>query len=621
MPGRIHAGDLIAGRYLVADLLIESEGGRFWRAEDQVLGRHVAVHIVAEDDPRAESLMAAARASARLHDPRVLRVLDADVEGGICYIVNEWGDGTSLDIKLLRDGPLSPRKAAWVAGEVASVIAAAHEAGVAHGRLAPENVLFDPHGAVRVIGLAVEAALWGLPADRRGTDVHDLIGILYAGLTGRWAGVSRSELPPAMTETGRVLRPRQARAGIPRLLDDICDQGLNPSLYSGRSHARMAYDLESARGIAAVLQEFVGDPVGLAETGTRLALPPLTDSSTQVLSAPIPAESQKPAEESRTPAEESQKPAAKPVDGVDQPTEAGIPVFDDSDTVGWISRSPETPKPPPARAEQPDRPMFPPAPANCEPGRIQRTAAPAHSPDDYWPWGEGSRSGSLAGISTTTGHGLKIVEDEVDDSHVPGRRSMRAALAVAAITVIAVATLIIVNLLQGRSALTFDPISKNDPTSSTTTIKTELVEPVSARDFDPQSEDGSENPDQVKAAIDGDPTTAWRTSGYVQQFGDTGLKTGVGLVVDLGESRTVRRVKLTFLGQPNGVRLFVLDQDPQRLAGLDPVASVTGVGTEWTADVNTQGRYVVAWFTALPQDTDGRFRGQIAEVAVSAVQP
>jgi hypothetical protein len=44
----------------------------------------------------------------------VLRVLDADVEGGICYIVNEWGDGTSLDIKLLRDGPLSPRKAAWV---------------------------------------------------------------------------------------------------------------------------------------------------------------------------------------------------------------------------------------------------------------------------------------------------------------------------------------------------------------------------------------------------------------------------------------------------------------------------------------------------------------------------
>ena len=91
-------GDVLAARYRLVDLLVESGSGRFWRAHDQVLDRHVAIHVIAADDPRSEALLEAARRSTRVVDRRLLRVLDAAVEGEVCYVVNEWGTGVSLDI-------------------------------------------------------------------------------------------------------------------------------------------------------------------------------------------------------------------------------------------------------------------------------------------------------------------------------------------------------------------------------------------------------------------------------------------------------------------------------------------------------------------------------------------
>ncbi len=171
MPEHTRPGDVLADRYRLTDLLTESGGGRFWRAFDSVLQRDVAVHIIACDDERAPLLREAARTSATVLDRRMLRVLDIDEAADRCFVVNEWGSGTSLDILLADGEPLSPTVAAWVVAEVADSLALAHEAGVAHGRLVPENVLIDHDGAVRLIGFAVDAALHGLPlgthVDRR----------------------------------------------------------------------------------------------------------------------------------------------------------------------------------------------------------------------------------------------------------------------------------------------------------------------------------------------------------------------------------------------------------------------------------------------------------------------
>ncbi len=257
MPKSMRAGSMLAGRYRLVDLLSESRGAHFWRAWDTVLSRHVAVHLIADEDERSEVLMDAARRSATLFDPHLLRVLDADHTNGICFVVNEWGEGDSLD-RLLHEGPLAPRRAAWLVHEVGTMIATAHAKGIAHGRLVPENVLIDEAGSVKVIGFAVDAALNGMPEGRLQTDVVDLAAVLYAALTGKWPGVSRSAVPPAPQEHGKALRPRQVRAGVPRVLDGLCDEVLSP--YPGAHD----HGYDSAQAIVDALEEYVGDLTAVA---------------------------------------------------------------------------------------------------------------------------------------------------------------------------------------------------------------------------------------------------------------------------------------------------------------------------------------------------------------------
>ena len=85
-------------------------------------------------------------------------MLDCDDSDGITWVVNEWGDGVSLDL-MLQQGTLPPSRAAWLTREVADAIAAGHAAGVAHGRLNPESVLVTHAGAVKLIGYVVDASL------------------------------------------------------------------------------------------------------------------------------------------------------------------------------------------------------------------------------------------------------------------------------------------------------------------------------------------------------------------------------------------------------------------------------------------------------------------------------
>ena len=183
-----------------------------------------------------------------------------------------------------------------------------------------------------------------------------------------------------------------------------------------------------------------------------------------------------------------------------------------------------------------------------------------------------------------------------------------------------VAVVVAFNLGQGRSALEFDdepPAGETTPSASAAAAQAQVVAGTTASDLDPQGEPPEENPDLAANVVDGDPATTWRTSTYSQQFGPGGLKTGVGVVIDLGEVREVRSVEVTLVGQPTDVRLYVTDEVPTGVAGLQPVASETVDGTSLTADVEASGRYVVVWLAGLPA-VDGGFRGQIGEVVVRA---
>ncbi|HEU4811800.1 MAG TPA: protein kinase family protein [Nocardioides sp.] len=633
MPNSVRPGDVLADRYRLVDLLTESGNGRFWRAHDKVLARHVALHVIEADDERAAGLLDAARRSATVLDRHLLRVLDADQTEGLCFVVNEWGSGSSLDILLANEGPMGARRAAWLVSEVAACVAVAHEAGVAHGRLAPENVLVDRTGSVRVIGFCVDAALHGLPPGRISTDVADLGGLLYSALTGKWPGVSRSDVPPAPGEHGRILRPRQVRAGIPRPLDELCDQVVNP--YAAHApHTRESHDLTTAGGIHDYLSEFVGDATGMAEAEAAIhpagppaswSAPPQRENATVVLPSATPSPTvahqvdpptealvESPVDPAPDEAEVEAPAAASepetPASPVEQPTQAGLPIFDDdNDDVSWLTAGTATPPPPPPFEEPPERPLFAPEPRDGGPARRSRPAPHGSAgPPEYWPWD-----------TSSTGTGVTPVSDDAEDDGVPGRSWLRLAAIVGAAVLLLVAVVVAYNLGRGKTPLGAEPDerapSSATPTgSSSTTPITGLV----ANDFDPQGDPPEENAELAPLAVDGDASTSWRSMTYDQDMGPGGLKTGVGLTIDLGESQDVSEVDLALVGAPTGVSVYVTDEAPTGVRGLTAAASVTAkLRQRITLDEPVTGRYVTVWLTSLPQ-IEGGYRGEIAEVAV-----
>jgi len=244
----LQVGDLLAGRYLLLDVVADDGPAVLWRANDEILARPVAVKVIPTPtkkmkDAAAPFLEAAVRTCAVNHTG-LARVYDATLElrpgrgNDVAFVISEWVDGEPLDQHLVRVGALAPLDAADVVRQAGDALVAAHAGGLLHGRLHPRNVLITPAGRVRVTDAAVAAALHGEPvaglANREGvrTDTRDLAAVLYALVTARWpelTGLPGGSLPPAPTTDGQLLSARQVRAGVPRALDNVITRGLTPS--------------------------------------------------------------------------------------------------------------------------------------------------------------------------------------------------------------------------------------------------------------------------------------------------------------------------------------------------------------------------------------------------------
>ncbi len=283
----VSPGALLAGRYRIAELLAEIDGARVWRAVDEVLSRAVVVDVLPVGDPRTNLLFDAARRAAAAADPRFLRVLDCDMHDGVTYCVREWAGGRPLE-RMLSSGPLTGQQAGWLAREVSEALENLHRTGHAHGSISPATVVVTDAGAIKVVGLATEAALRSTGPGSPEHDVHALGELLYASLTGRWPGPAPAwGLQPAPVEHGRLLSPRQVRAGVPRSLDDISDRLLsNPP----RHHAP---PITSAAGLSAALSGVVGSshepPNQMDETVAIARQNGSIDDATQVVPPAPPA--------------------------------------------------------------------------------------------------------------------------------------------------------------------------------------------------------------------------------------------------------------------------------------------------------------------------------------------
>ncbi|GAA3309285.1 hypothetical protein [Nonomuraea dietziae] len=171
----VEPGTRLAQRFRLEDRVSESEGATLWKAIDEILARPVAVHTFDPDFPRVTEVVTAARAASRLTDPRLTQVFDAAEDDGLAYVVSEWVTGESLS-DLLAGGPLEPERAAVLVAEAAEALAHAHEHNLHHLCLRPGKLVWTTGNTVKVLGVAVDAALEGLTTDDPALDDAEGLG-------------------------------------------------------------------------------------------------------------------------------------------------------------------------------------------------------------------------------------------------------------------------------------------------------------------------------------------------------------------------------------------------------------------------------------------------------------
>ncbi|MEV2192177.1 protein kinase family protein [Streptomyces phaeochromogenes] len=226
-PPELHSGHKLARRYRLEECVTRVDGFSSWRAVDEKLRRAVGVHLLPADHPRARSVLAAARSSALLGDPRFVQVLDAVEENDLVYVVHEWlPDATELTA-LLAAGPLEVHEAYQMVSQVSQAMAAAHREGLAHLKLTPGAVLRTSSGQWRIRGLAVNAALRGISSDTpQRTDTEAIGALLYATLTQRWPYEDDAYGLSGLPKGVGLIAPDQVRAGVHRGLSELAMRAL-----------------------------------------------------------------------------------------------------------------------------------------------------------------------------------------------------------------------------------------------------------------------------------------------------------------------------------------------------------------------------------------------------------
>ncbi|MFF2406129.1 serine/threonine protein kinase [Streptomyces sp. NPDC058092] len=250
----LHSGHKLARRYRLEECVTRLDGFSSWRAVDEKLRRAVGVHLLPADHPRARSVLAAARSSALLGDPRFVQVLDAVEENDLVYVVHEWlPDATELT-SLLAAGPMDAHDAYQLVSQISQAMAAAHREGLAHLRLTPGAVLRSSTGQYRIRGLAVNAALRGITADGpQRADTEAIGALLYAALTQRWPYETDAYGLSGLPKGVGLIAPDQVRAGVHRGLSEIAMRALaNDGATASRQEQPCTTPDELAKAVAAM---------------------------------------------------------------------------------------------------------------------------------------------------------------------------------------------------------------------------------------------------------------------------------------------------------------------------------------------------------------------------------
>ena len=219
-------------------------------AYDEVLEREVAFKVLdrkhAENREAVERFRREARNAASLsHDPNIVSIHDrGETEDGTYYLVMEYMQGGSLEDLIEREGLLSPQRATEVALQVARALSVAHETGVIHRDIKPQNILLSKTGEAKVADFGIARAASATTMTQAGSvmgtvhyispeqalgepatpqsDLYSLGVVLYEMLTGELPYDAETTAGIIMQHVGGLSRsPKDAKAEVPEELDAV----------------------------------------------------------------------------------------------------------------------------------------------------------------------------------------------------------------------------------------------------------------------------------------------------------------------------------------------------------------------------------------------------------------
>jgi eukaryotic-like serine/threonine-protein kinase len=146
------------GHYQIESLLGVGGMGEVYLARDERLGRKAALkllpHSLTADEAQLSRFKNEARSASALNHPNILTVYEIGAEGNRQFIATEFIEGITLRASLA-GGRINPHAALEIAVQVASALAAAHEAGVVHRDIKPENIMLRPDGYAKVLDFGI----------------------------------------------------------------------------------------------------------------------------------------------------------------------------------------------------------------------------------------------------------------------------------------------------------------------------------------------------------------------------------------------------------------------------------------------------------------------------------
>jgi serine/threonine-protein kinase PknK len=321
----------------LGEIIGTGSSGTVWRGRQPRFARDVAVKVVASPGApgAAERWDRELSAMGRLSNhPNILPVYAGGVtEDGSPYLVMPYvPDGTLRD-RLREQGPLPPAEVASIGARLAGALAMAHQAGVLHRDVKPENVLMSPYGEPQLadfgiarlldatltatgtvtatIPYAAPEVLDGAPATEA-SDVYGLGATLHACLTGEapFVATEHDTMVSLVTRVATQAPPSLREAGVPTALADVVERAMGKDPAARHDGAvALQRDLEQAasrlgRAGEPATTEALPATVGATAAMERTATP--DQAPTAVVAAPVAATSTAPA----PPAPPPREPAA-----------------------------------------------------------------------------------------------------------------------------------------------------------------------------------------------------------------------------------------------------------------------------------------------------------------------